>query len=70
MKRLNSQPIKLASAIAISFLAFSAQADDTQASANNSFHYDTSASYITDTDNSDNAYLFASFSLLFRCREY
>ncbi|MCL1065766.1 hypothetical protein L2735_02955 [Shewanella olleyana] len=65
MKPLKSQPLKLASAIAISFLAFSAQASDTQTSENNSFQHDTSASYITDTDNSDNAYLFASYRYYF-----
>ncbi|WP_282167335.1 putative porin [Shewanella japonica] len=65
MKRCHSQPLKLTAAIAISFVAFSAQANDTLASANNSFHHDTSASYITDTDNSDNAYLFASYRYYF-----
>ncbi|WP_153914749.1 putative porin [Shewanella sp. TC10] len=61
MKPLKSQRLKLASAIAISFSAFSAQASDTQTSKNDSFHHDTSASYITDTDNSDNASVFAGY---------
>ncbi|WP_394132943.1 hypothetical protein [Shewanella maritima] len=65
MKRCHSQPLKLTAATAISFMAFSAQANNTLATVNNSFHHDTSASYIIDTDNSDNAYLFASYRYYF-----
>ncbi len=52
---------KLATAISISLLAFTAQADNQQNSASNGFHHDISFAYIDDNDNSDNTSVLASY---------